>query len=79
MPNFAWEGRTRTGDLRKGVMEAPDADAVKAKLRAQQIQPEKVKRKAGDIQIQFGSGVSVKEPSFPTVQPITISVENSPV
>jgi len=39
MPKFSWEGRTRGGSVQKGIMEAPNADAVAAKLRSQDIVP----------------------------------------
>jgi type IV pilus assembly protein PilC len=49
MPKFSWEGRTRTGGTQKGVMDAPNAEAVIAKLRSQDIVPVegKVKEKKG--------------------------------
>lgn len=39
MPKYSWQGRTRGGSVEKGVMEAPNAEAVVAKLRAQEIAP----------------------------------------
>lgn len=33
MPKFAWEGKTRTGAVQKGVTEAQDAAFVEAQLR----------------------------------------------
>jgi len=35
MPKYAWEGRTTSGKTIKGVMEAPNADAVVSQLRRQ--------------------------------------------
>lgn len=61
MAEFAWEARARSGELRKGVMEADTEDAVNAKLRQQQLNPVKVKKRAKPWNIQFGSGVSTKE------------------
>ena len=58
---FAWEARARTGELRKGVMEAESAQAVEARLRQQQLTPIKVKRKLSSLQITIGSGVKPKE------------------
>ncbi|MCA9519834.1 MAG: type II secretion system F family protein [Myxococcales bacterium] len=62
MPSFAWEGKNRQGEERKGVMEAESVADVQAKLRSQQINPSKVRRRLGDIKISisFGTGVSEK-------------------
>ena len=47
MPKYAWEGRTTSGKTIKGVMEAPNADAVVSQLRRQNITPfpESIKEK----------------------------------
>ncbi len=49
MPVFTWEGRTRAGQIKKGVLEAANEAAVMAQLRMQQISPMKVKAKPRDI------------------------------
>jgi len=61
MAEFTWEARARTGELRKGVMEADTEDAVNQRLRQQQLSPVKVARKRGSMTFSFGSGVSVKD------------------
>jgi type IV pilus assembly protein PilC len=61
MAEFVWEARARTGELRKGSMEAESEDAVNQRLRAQQLQPTKVKKKSRATQIQFGTGVGHKD------------------
>ncbi|MFO0568559.1 MAG: type II secretion system F family protein [Polyangiaceae bacterium] len=61
MAEFAWEARARTGEIRKGVMEAETEDAVNQRLRQQQLNPVKVKKKAKDINLTLGSGVSTKD------------------
>jgi len=61
MAEFVWEARARTGEVRKGAMEAESEDAVNQRLRAQQLQPTKVKKKAREITFQIGSGVSPKD------------------
>lgn len=61
MPVFIWEGRTRQGEERTGTMEADNADAVIERLKAQQIQTSKVKKKPVEIHIKIGSGVTPKE------------------
>lgn len=62
MAEYVWEGKTRQGETRSGVMEAPSKEAVNNRLAAQQIQPSRVRRKSAlDINITFGSGVKTKE------------------
>ena len=61
MTEFVWEARARTGEVRKGAMEAESEDAVNQRLRAQQLQPTKVKKKARELQFTIGSGVSAKD------------------
>jgi type IV pilus assembly protein PilC len=61
MAEFVWEARARTGELRKGSMEADDEESVNQKLRSQQLTPTKVKKKAKAFSISFGSGVSGKD------------------
>jgi type IV pilus assembly protein PilC len=61
MAEFVWEARARTGEVRKGAMEAESEDAVNQRLRAQQLQPTKVKKKARELAFQIGSGVSPKD------------------
>jgi len=61
MAEFVWEARARTGEVRKGAMEAESEDAVNQRLRAQQLQPTKVKKKGKEFQFQIGTGVSSKD------------------
>ncbi len=61
MAEFAWEARARTGEVRKGVMEAEDEAAVNARLRQQQLNPVKVKKKAAALKLTIGSGVGTKD------------------
>jgi type IV pilus assembly protein PilC len=49
MPVYAWEGRTRQGTTKKGVMEAVNEAAVMAQLRAQSVTPTAVRPKARDL------------------------------
>lgn len=42
MPNYAWEGKARSGRIMKGTMQAPNIDAVYSQLNAQMITPIKV-------------------------------------
>src|SRR3954468_15435812 len=61
MAEFTWEARARSGEVRKGVMEADSEDAVNNKLRQQQLNPVKVKKKSSFASMQFGSGVATKD------------------
>ena len=63
MAEFAWEARTRTGELRKGVMEADGPEVVEQRLRQQQLNPVGVKRQARALSLNFqlGSGVKTKD------------------
>jgi type IV pilus assembly protein PilC len=61
MAEFTWEARARSGEVRKGVMEADSEDAVNNKLRQQQLNPVKVKKKSSFAMPQFGGGVTTKD------------------
>jgi type IV pilus assembly protein PilC len=61
MADFAWEARTRGGEVRRGVMSADNTDAVEQRLRQQQLTPVSVKRKGQGFKLQLGSGIGVKE------------------
>jgi type IV pilus assembly protein PilC len=62
MADFVWEARARTGELRKGQMEADNEDAVQTRLRSQQLVPTKVKKKGKGIAFpSWGTGVGQKD------------------
>src|SRR5688572_7336702 len=63
MAKFSWEGTTRAGEKRRGVMEAENRSIVEDRLRGDNISVQSVKRQGGlgDIQLQIGSGVSAKD------------------
>jgi type IV pilus assembly protein PilC len=61
MAEFVWEARARTGELRKGSMEAESEEAVNQRLRGQQLQPTKVKKKGREFKFQLGTGVGTKD------------------
>ena len=62
MAEFTWEARGRTGEVRKGVMEAENEEAVNTRLRQQQLAPVRVKKKSRLREIKFGAGrVSTKD------------------
>jgi type IV pilus assembly protein PilC len=62
MPAYVWEGKTASGEIRNGEMDAADEDEVNRRLRQQDIQPSKVKKKPTEINIElpFGGGVPTK-------------------
>jgi type IV pilus assembly protein PilC len=63
MAEFVWEARGRTGEVRKGTMEAESEGAVQNRLRAQQLSPTKVKKKGFEFKLdmQIGGGVEPKD------------------
>ena len=61
MPKFSWEGVTRNGDVKKGVMEAQSQEAVENRLRNDNITPKKIRRSLGDINITIGTGVTTQD------------------
>ena len=56
MAEWVWEGRTRAGELRKGVLEAESEREVQQRLRQQNIMVEKVKQKRKGLSLSFLSG-----------------------
>src|SRR5512138_3998942 len=58
---WRWSGQTRAGDVRSGEMEAGDEQAVRARLQQMGIEPTKVKKKAREIHVSFGTGVGTKD------------------
>jgi len=53
MAKFAWEGKTRTGKVQKGTMEANDENAVMAHLRNQGIMPTNVKASGKGLDMEI--------------------------
>ena len=59
MATWQWEGRTPSGELKTGVLEAENEREVHIKLKQRQINPEKVRKQLKPkIKLEFGSGVS---------------------
>src|SRR3954453_15322780 len=65
MAEWVWEARARTGETKKGTMEADTVNTVQEKLRAQNLNPVKVAKKPIEINIKmptlFKKGVDQKE------------------
>jgi len=60
---WIWKGKTKQGEVRSGEMEASDREAVRARLAQMGIEPTRVNRKLGAIELKipgFG-GVSTKD------------------
>ena len=62
MAEFVWEARNRAGEVKRGIMDADDEDAVNSRLRQQNLNPTSVKKKKRDWKnIRFGSGVKTED------------------
>jgi type IV pilus assembly protein PilC len=61
MADWVWEARARTGELKKGAMEADTEETVNVRLRSQQLTPTKVKKRGKAFHFSLGSGVSGKD------------------
>ncbi len=59
MPVFAYEGRTTSGEVRRGEIEASNMDAARSMLRQRQIAATSVKAKGGGL-----GSVELKMPEF---------------
>ncbi|MFC1512918.1 type II secretion system F family protein [Thermodesulfobacteriota bacterium] len=49
MPVFIWKGKNTYGEKRKGKLEVPNEDAVRAHLKKMRITPSKIKEAPADI------------------------------
>jgi type IV pilus assembly protein PilC len=61
MAKFQWEATTRTGEKRRGAMEADNQQQVEARLRGDGLNIDRVKKEAAQLTITFGSGVGHKD------------------
>jgi len=61
MPEFVYEAKNRNGELRRGVKEAENEDAVSNWLRSQQLAVVKIHKKPREINITIGQGVTPKD------------------
>ena len=61
MAEFTWEARGRTGEVRRGTMEAENEEVVNQRLRQQQLNPVKVQARKRWSEISFGSGVNTRD------------------
>ncbi|AKF83241.1 type IV pilus assembly protein PilC [Myxococcus fulvus] len=61
---FLWEAKTKSGETKKGEMEASDSEAVNARLKSLGLNPVKVRKKSaldGDITLPGIGGVTGKD------------------
>jgi type IV pilus assembly protein PilC len=58
---YVWEARSRSGEIKKGVMEADDEAAVHEKLRLQLLSPLSVKKQPRQFSFSFGTGVKTMD------------------
>jgi type IV pilus assembly protein PilC len=75
MPVFAYSGRSRTGQVISGEMDAPNREAVVAQLRRQQVLATSVTPKAKDIDLRvpgFGGAVTDRDLAVVTRQLATM-------
>jgi type IV pilus assembly protein PilC len=61
MAEFTWEARGRTGEVKRGVMEADNEEAVNQRLRQQQLAPMRVAKRRRLSDLSFGSGVQTRD------------------
>jgi type IV pilus assembly protein PilC len=64
LPMWTWEGKTRTGEIRRGEMEATDEAQVSSRLRAMALSGLKVRKKAFAFKFKIpalGSGIGQKD------------------
>jgi len=61
MAKFQWEATTRTGEKKRGTIEAESAADVENRLRGDGLAVTKVKKEAKQLNITFGSGVTPKD------------------
>jgi type IV pilus assembly protein PilC len=62
MAKFQWEGTTRAGDRKKGVMEGDSQLDVEQRLRSDGLTVGRVRKEGGlNLEIQIGTGVTPKD------------------
>ena len=61
MTAFVWEARARSGEVKKGVMEAEDAGTVEERLKLQLLSPVSVHKQPKELHLPFGTGVTTTD------------------
>ncbi len=58
---YVYEAKTRTGETKKGVMEAENEEAVQNKLKLQLLSPVMVKKQPKALSLSLGTGVKTTD------------------
>jgi len=53
LPVWVWEGKTKSGEVKKGEVEAPDEASVQQRLRAMALTNVKIKKKPIQISLKI--------------------------
>src|SRR5712671_5904131 len=63
LPIWTWEGKTKTGEVKKGQMEAADEASVQQRLRAMALQNVKIRKKGMQLSLKLPGigGISQKD------------------
>ena len=63
LPIWVWEGKTKTGEVKRGEVEAPDEASVQQRLRAMALMNVKIKKKPIQISLKLPGlgGISQKD------------------
>jgi type IV pilus assembly protein PilC len=61
MPEFVYEAKSRSGEVKRGVREADNPDAVSTWLKSQQLAPVSVKKKGRGFALPVGQTVDTKD------------------
>src|SRR2546426_36484 len=63
LPIWTWEGKTKTGEVKKGQMEASDEASVQQRLRAMALQNVKIRKKGMQLSFKLPGigGISQKD------------------
>ncbi len=63
MTLYNWAAKTKTGEIRSGEMDAQSPDLVEQRLRAQNLTPQKVKKKPAELHFKLpgSSGVGARD------------------
>src|SRR5438270_5662361 len=63
LPSWTWEGKTKTGEVKKGQMEAADEASVQQRLRAMALQNVKIRKKGMQLSFKLPGigGISQKD------------------
>jgi type IV pilus assembly protein PilC len=63
MPLFLWTAKTKSGETKNGEMDAASADIVEQRLKAQNLTPQKVKKKPAELHLKMpgSSGVTTRD------------------